>query len=107
MQPVYDYVLESVFRVYLLDPAALKIRLVAASACLNMTSAGLEFSLPQLYQFASIEAKNMRSQSYASFRGCLYGQQTQVILHALGAEVVIAENHKNVNQSIYRLQALT
>tara|TARA_B110000259_G_scaffold174771_1_gene209430 strand:+ start:216 stop:539 length:324 start_codon:yes stop_codon:yes gene_type:complete len=107
MQPVYDYVLESVFSVYLLDPVALSTRLVAVSAPMKMTAAGLEFSLPQLYQFASVEAKNKGAQSYASFRRCLYGQQTQVLLHALGAEVVIAENHKNVNKSIYCLKALT
>jgi|TARA_B110001469_G_scaffold32111_1_gene32674 hypothetical protein len=107
MQPVYDYVIESVFRVYLLNPEALRVRLVAVSAPMKMTVAGLEFSLPQLYQFVSMEAKLMGAQSYVSFRRCLYGQQTQVILHALGAKVVIAQNHKNVNQSIYRLQALT
>jgi hypothetical protein len=106
-QWIYDYVLESVFRAYILEPGALQRRLLQAKTTVQMTLVGLEFSLPQLYQFASMEAKTMGAQSYASFRGCLYGQQTQVVLHALGAEVVIAQNHKNVNESIYRLQLLT
>ena len=76
-QRVYDHVVESVFRAYLLQPLALEVRVPDADI-----------------------------QSYTSFRRCLYGQQTQVRLHALDAEVVIAQNHKNVNMSIYRLQTL-
>jgi len=111
-QRVYDHVLESVFRDYLLQPLALGVRLGQAATSMQMTSVGLEFSLPELYEFAIFEVQdldpypNLDTQSYASFKRCLYGQQTQVILHALGAEVVIAQNHKNVNMSIYRLQTL-
>ena len=111
-QRVYDHVLESVFRDYLLQPLALGVRLGQAATSMQMTSVGLEFSLPALYEFAIFEVQDLDpypdldTQSYASFKRCLYGQQTQVILHALGAEVVIAQNHKNVNMSIYRLQTL-
>ena len=107
-QRVYDHVLESVFRAYLLQPLALGVRLGQAATSMQMTSVGLEFSLPALYEFAIFEVLDPEpdTQSYASFRRCLYGQQTQVILRALGAEVVIAQNHKNVNMSIYRLQTL-
>tara|TARA_B100000768_G_scaffold77074_1_gene73426 strand:+ start:175 stop:561 length:387 start_codon:yes stop_codon:yes gene_type:complete len=111
-QRVYDHVLESVFRDYLLQPLALGVRLGQAATSMQMTSVGLEFSLPALYEFAIFEVQdldpypNLDTQSYASFKRCLYGQQTQVILHALGAEVVIAQNHKNVNMSIYRMQTL-
>ena len=111
-QRVYDHVLESVFRDYLLQPLALGVRLGQAATSMQMTSVGLEFSLPELYEFAIFEVQDLDpypdldTQSYASFKRCLYGQQTQVILHALGAEVVIAQNHKNVNMSIYRLQTL-
>lgn len=111
-QRVYDHVVESVFRVYLLQPLALEVRLGQAATSIQMTSAGLEFSLPALYKFAVFEVQDPDPdpdpdiQSYTSFRRCLYGQQTQVRLHALDAEVVIAQNHKNVNMSIYRLQTL-
>ena len=122
-QRLYDYVLESVFGVYLLDPAALDLRLTEVKTSLRVTAAGLEFNLPDLYDFALFEAQsqakakvggdgnvdgNVRcEQSYTSFRRCLYGQQTQVMLHTLGGEVVIAHNHHHVNKSIYRLQALS
>ena len=109
-QRVYDHVVESVFRVYLLQPLALEVRLWQAATSMQMTPAGLEFSLPVLYKFAVFEVQDPDPdpdiQSYTSFRRCLYGQQTQVRLHALDAEVVIAQNHKNVNMSIYRLQTL-
>ncbi len=107
-QRVYDHVVESVFRAYLLQPLALEVRLGQAATSMQMTPAGLEFSLPALYKFAVFEVQDPdpEIQSYASFRRCLYGQQTQVRLHALDAEVVIAHNHKNVNMSIYRLQTL-
>jgi len=72
-----------------------------------MTSAGLEFSLPALYEFAVFEVQDPDAQSYASFRRYLYAQQTQVRLHALDAEVVIAKNHNNINMSIYRLQTFS
>ena len=107
-QRVYDHVVESVFRAYLLQPLALEVRLGQAATSIQMTSAGLEFSLPALYKFAVFEVQDPdpEIQSYASFRRCLYGQQTQVRLQTLDAEVVIAQNHKNVNMSIYRLQTL-
>ena len=109
-QRVYDHVVESVFRAYLLQPLALEVRLGQAATSMQMTPAGLEFSLPALYKFAVFEVQDPDPdpdiQSYTSFRRCLYGQQTQVRLHALDAEVVIAQNHKNVNMSIYRLQTL-
>ena len=109
-QRVYDHVVESVFRVYLLQPLALEVRLGQAAIGMQMTPAGLEFSLPALYKFAVFEVQDPDPdpdiQSYTSFRRCLYGQQTQVRLHALDAEVVIAHNNKNVNMSIYRLQTL-
>ena len=109
-QRVYDHVVESVFRVYLLQPLALEVRLGQAAIGMQMTPAGLEFSLPALYKFAVFEVQDPDPdpdiQSYASFRRCLYGQQTQVRLQTLDAEVVIAQNHKNVNMSIYRLQTL-
>ena len=111
-QRVYDHVLESVFRAYLLQPLALEVRLEQATTSMQMTLVGLEFSLPALYEFAIFEVQDLDLdsdpdiQSYASFRRCLYGQQTQVRLHALDAEVVIAQNHKNINMSIYRLQIL-
>ena len=111
-QRVYDHVLESVFRAYLLKPLALEVRLEQATTSMQMTLVGLEFSLPALYEFAIFEVQDLDLdsdpdiQSYASFRRCLYGQQTQVRLHALDAEVVIAQNHKNINMSIYRLQIL-
>lgn len=111
-QRVYDHVVESVFRVYLLQPLALEVRLEQATTSMQMTLVGLEFSLPALYEFAIFEVQDLDLdsdpdiQSYASFRRCLYGQQTQVRLHALDAEVVIAQNHKNINMSIYRLQIL-
>lgn len=109
-QRVYDHVVESVFRVYLLQPLALEVRLGQAATSIQMTSAGLEFSLPALYEFGVFEVQDPDPdpdiQSYTSFRRCLYGQQTQVRLHALDAEVVIAHNNKNVNMSIYRLQTL-
>ena len=116
-QRLYDYVLESVFGVYLLDPEALRLRLaeVGVEASIRLTLEGLEFSLPELYDFALLEAQPKVDgdgdvkceQSYLSFRRCLYGQQTQVMLHALGGEVVIAQNHHYVNKSIYRLQLLS
>ena len=111
-QRAYDHVLESVFRAYLLHPLALEVRLEQATTSMQMTLVGLEFSLPALYEFAIFEVQDLDLdsdpdiQSYASFRRCLYGQQTQVRLHALDAEVVIAQNHKNINMSIYRLQIL-
>ena len=109
-QRVYDHVVESVFRAYLLQPLALEVRLGQAATSIQMTSAGLEFSLPALYEFGVFEVQDPDPdpdiQSYTSFRSCLYGQQTQVRLHALDAEVVIAHNNKNVNMSIYRLQTL-
>jgi hypothetical protein len=111
-QRVYDHVVESVFRVYLLQPLALEVRLWQAAIGMQMTPAGLEFSLPALYEFGVFEVQDPDPdpdpdiQSYTSFRRCLYGQQTQVRLHALDAEVVIAHNNKNVNMSIYRLQTL-
>ena len=111
-QRVYDHVVESVFRAYLLQPLALEVRLGQAATSIQMTPAGLEFSLPALYKFAVFEVQDPDPdpdpdiQSYTSFRRCLYGQQTQVRLHALDAEVVIAHNNKNVNMSIYRLQTL-
>ena len=111
-QRVYDHVVESVFRAYLMQPLALEVRLGQAATSMQMTPVGLEFSLPALYKFAVFEVQYPDSgpgpdiQSYASFRRCLYGQQTQVRLHALDAEVVLAQNHKNVNMSIYRLQTL-
>ena len=111
-QRAYDHVLESVFRAYLLQPLALGVRLEQATTSMQMTLVGLEFSLPALYEFAIFEVQDLDLdsdpdiQSYASFRRCLYGQQTQVRLHALDAEVVIAQNHKNINMSIYRLQIL-
>ncbi len=109
-QRVYDHVVESVFRVYLLQPLALEVRLGQAAIGMQMTPAGLEFSLPALYKFAVFEVQDPDPdpdiQSYTSFRRCLYGQQTQVRLHALDAEVVIAQNYKNINMSIYRLQIL-
>ena len=109
-QRVYDHVVELVFRVYLLQPLALEVRLGQAAIGMQMTPAGLEFSLPALYKFAVFEVQDPdpdpEIQSYASFRRCLYGQQTQVRLQTLDAEVVIAQNHKNVNMSIYRLQTL-
>jgi len=113
-QRVYDHVVESVFRAYLLQPLALEVRLGQAATSMQMTPAGLEFSLPALYKFAVFEVQDPDPdpdpdpdiQSYASFRRCLYGQQTQARLHTLDAEVVIAQNHKNVNMSIYRLQTL-
>ena len=109
-QRVYDHVVELVFRVYLLQPLALEVRLGQAATSIQMTSAGLKFSLPALYEFGVFEVQDPDPdpdiQSYTSFRRCLYGQQTQVRLHALDAEVVIAHNNKNVNMSIYRLQTL-
>ena len=109
-QRVYDHVVELVFRAYLLQPLALEVRLGQAATSIQMTSAGLEFSLPALYEFGVFEVQDPdpdpEIQSYTSFRRCLYGQQTQVRLHALDAEVVIAHNNKNVNMSIYRLQTL-
>ena len=106
MQRVYDYVLEFVFGVYLLDPAALSLRLTAVKTSLKITESGLEFSLLDLYEFALLEVKGEGKQSYTSFRCCLYGQQTQVMLRQLGGEVVITQNHKHINMSIYRLQVL-
>lgn len=108
-QSVYDYVLEFVFDVYLLNPAALKLRLDMAKTAMEITTEGLQFSLPQLYDFACLEIKHIKhpkQQSYQSFRSCLYGQQTQVRLHALGGQVVITCNQQNVNESLYCLQAL-
>jgi hypothetical protein len=106
MQRVYNYVLESVFGVYLSDPAALSLRLAEVKTAVRMTEAGLEFTLPELYQFATLEVIGNGDQSYTSFRRCLYGQQTQVTLRQLGGEVVIAQNYDQVDRSIYRLQAL-
>jgi len=106
-------VLDSVFGVYLLDPGALRLRLAEVETSLKITLEGLEFSLPELYDFASLEAQAKvdgdvkGEQSYQSFRRCLYGQKTQVMLRQLGGEVVIAKNYEHVNMSIYRLQALT
>jgi hypothetical protein len=71
-----------------------------------MTQAGLEFSLPDLYQFATLELAGDNEQSYTSFRRCLYGQQTQLVLRQAGGEVVIAQNYDQVDQSIYRLQVV-
>lgn len=129
-QPIFDYVLERVFGVFLSAPAALQLRLDRVATSITITSQGLQFSLPQLYALAALESKhaqteaqtetetqtetgtqtgagaNSKTQSYASFRRCLYGQQTQVALRALGGEVVIADNHQHVDKSIYRLQAL-
>jgi len=105
-QKVYDYVLKSVFGVYLSDPAALSLRLAAIKTPMIMTDAGLEFSLPELYQFATLELTGDSEQSYTSFRRCLYGQQTQIVLRHAGGEVVIAQNYDQVDQSIYRLQEL-
>lgn len=68
-----------------------------------ITSQGLQFSLTHVYAFACLETQN---QSYQSFRGCLYGQQTQVKLSALGGKVVIACNQQNFNESLYQLQDL-
>ena len=34
-------------------------------------------------------------------------KKTQVMLHTLGGEVVIAQNHQHVNKTIYRLKALS
>ena len=86
-QRVYDHVVESVFRAYLLQPLALEVRLGQAATSMQMTPAGLEFSLPALYKFAVFEVQDPDPgpdiQSYASFRRCLYGQQTQVRLHDL------------------------
>ena len=96
-----------VFAVYLLDPAALRLRLAEVETPIRMMVVGLEFRLPELYEFALTEIKADGEQSYTSFRRCLYGQQTQVMLHTLGGEVVIAHNHHHVNKSIYRLQALS
>jgi len=108
IQRVYDYVLEFVFGVYLLDPLALNLRLAEVKTSIRITQAGLEFSLPDLYEFASLEAKldEKFEQSYTRFRHSLYGQQTQVMLRQLGGEVVIAQNHQHVDMSIYRLQTL-
>jgi len=112
-------VLEWVFGAYLLDPAALELRLTEVKTSLRVTAAGLEFTLPDLYDFALFEATAQAEakvdgdldvrceQSYTSFRNCLYGQQTQVMLRQLGGEVVISKNYEHVNMSIYRLQALT
>jgi hypothetical protein len=105
-QQVYDYVLEFVFAVYLFDPAALRLRLAEVETPIRMTVAGLEFSLPELYEFALMEIKADGEQSYKSFRRCLYGQQTQVMLRKLGGKIEIAQNHQHVNKSIYRLQLL-
>ena len=53
-QRVYDYVLTSVFGVYLSDPAALRVRLTAIKTSITMTQAGLEFSLPDLYPICDL-----------------------------------------------------
>ena len=105
-QRVYDHAVESVFRAYLQQPLVLEARFGQFATSIQMTPAGLEFRLPALYEFAVFEVQDLDTQSYASFRRCLYGQQTQVRLHALNAEVVIAENHKNINMSVYLLQTL-
>jgi hypothetical protein len=105
-QSIYDYVLECVFSVYLSNPKTLKRRLDMAETAMVITSQGLQFSLPQIYAFACLETQQTQQQSYQSFRSCLYGQQTQVKLRALGGEVVIACNQQNINESLYQLQAL-
>ena len=106
-QLTYDYVLESVFGTYLLDPEALKLRLADLDTAIRITAEGLNFSLPELYNFVGLETKGGNKQSYLSFRRCIYGQQTQVMLHTLGGEVVIAQNHQHVNKTIYQLKALS
>ena len=57
-QRVYDHVVESVFRAYLLQPLALEVRLGQAATSMQMTPAGLEFSLPALYKFAVFEVQD-------------------------------------------------
>lgn len=74
-----------------------------AETAMVITSQGLQFSLPQVYAFACLETQH---QSYQSFRSCLYGQQNQVKLRALGGKVVIACNPQNFNESLYQLQDL-
>lgn len=112
---VYDGVLE-LFALYLQAPQVLAHRLLANDSSVVMTDAGLEFTLPALYDFvvAQLAKSDDHSpptalanslQNYASFRGCLYGQQTQVKLRLWGGEVVIATNYQQVDQTIYRLQA--
>jgi len=112
---VYDYVLESIFGVYLSSPSALSTRLLHVKGSVAdkvaITPTGLEFSLPSLYDFAVLEMRiagtsSKDEQSYGSFRRCLYGQQTQLTLRHLGGEVVIAHNQQQVDLSLYRLQAL-
>ena len=78
-QRVYDYTIESVFRAYLIQPLALEVRLGQAAIGMQMTPAGLEFSLPALYKFAVFEVQDPDPdpdpdiQSYTSFRRGLYG----------------------------------
>jgi len=106
---VYDYVVESVFGCYLQQPNTLASRLLGSPSGLEMTAAGLQFTLPALYDFALVNmptAHGAPVQPYRGFRQNLYGQQTQVRLRAWGGEVVIVDNQQQVDQSIYRLQRL-
>ncbi|HIG37427.1 MAG TPA: hypothetical protein EYQ12_08010 [Oceanospirillaceae bacterium] len=106
---VYDYVVASVFGCYLRHPATLANRLLGSPSGVEMTAAGLQFTLPALYDFAvaNMPAAHAEGvQSYRGFRQNLYSQQTQVQLRAWGGEVVIADNQQQVDQSIYRLQLL-
>ena len=94
---VYDYVVESVFGCYLRHPSTLATRLLGSPSGLKMTAAGLQFTLPALYDFAlaNMPAGHAAGvQSYRGFRQNLYSQQTQVQLRSLGGEVVIADNQQ-------------
>ena len=108
---VYEYVLESVFGLYLSDPKAFSAQLSATKleqqAAIFVTGLGLEFKLPNLYSFACQQIDSNKLQSYERFRQCLYGQQTQSKLRALGAVVVIINNRQNVNESTYCFQIIS
>lgn len=65
-----------------------------------------QFSLPALHAFVRGQLAAQDALEYLQFRRQLFASDLNTRLRDLGAEIVIVDNHGNVDQSLYGLRRL-
>ena len=62
-----------------------------------------EFKLPALYRFLQRFDQNFRNMTYTEFRQIIYFSRINQTMKQNSAEIIIVDNHSNVDNSLYAL----
>jgi len=65
-----------------------------------------QFTLPSLHRFLQDQLAEGECPGYPVFRQMLFASDVNTRLRALGAEIVVVDNHAKVDSSLYGLRRL-